>query len=49
VIAAGGILTVADAEEKHAAGAALVQLYSGLIYKGPTLINKLLKASNCPQ
>ena len=49
VIAAGGILTAADAEEKHAAGAALVQLYSGLIYKGPSLINKLLKASNCSQ
>jgi len=44
VIAAGGILTAADAKEKQAAGAALVQLYSGLIYKGPGLIRALLKA-----
>jgi dihydroorotate dehydrogenase len=44
VIAAGGILTAADAGEKHAAGAVLVQLYSGLIYKGPALIGALLKA-----
>jgi dihydroorotate dehydrogenase len=27
-----------DAKEKVAAGASLVQLYSGIIYRGPTLI-----------
>jgi len=48
VIAAGGILTAADAQEKQAAGAALVQLYSGLIYRGPTLINDILKAHTTP-
>jgi len=48
VIAAGGILTAADAKEKQAAGAALVQLYSGLIYRGPTLINDILKAHTTP-
>lgn len=38
IIAAGGILSAADAQEKLAAGASLVQLYSGLIYRGPQLI-----------
>jgi len=39
VIAAGGILSAQDAEEKLAAGASLVQIYSGFIYKGPQLIS----------
>lgn len=38
IIGAGGILGGADAAEKINAGAALVQLYSGLIYRGPALI-----------
>jgi dihydroorotate dehydrogenase len=38
LIGAGGILTAADAAGKFAAGAALVQLYTGLIYRGPHLI-----------
>jgi dihydroorotate dehydrogenase len=38
IIAAGGILSAEDAEEKLKAGASLVQVYSGLIYKGPQLI-----------
>jgi len=37
LIGAGGILTGADAAEKIAAGASLVQLYTGLIYRGPAL------------
>jgi dihydroorotate dehydrogenase len=41
IIAAGGILTAVDAQEKIAAGASLVQLYSGLIYSGPGLIGKV--------
>ncbi|MBM4208617.1 MAG: quinone-dependent dihydroorotate dehydrogenase [Gammaproteobacteria bacterium] len=41
VIAAGGILSVEDAQEKFAAGAALVQVYSGLIYQGPELIKEI--------
>ncbi|HEU0282760.1 MAG TPA: quinone-dependent dihydroorotate dehydrogenase, partial [Gallionella sp.] len=35
IIGAGGILSGKDAAEKIEAGAALVQLYSGLIYRGP--------------
>jgi dihydroorotate dehydrogenase len=38
LIGAGGILSGADAAEKVAAGASLVQLYTGLIYKGPGLV-----------
>ncbi len=43
VIAAGGILTGEDALEKLAAGASLVQIYSGLIYQGPQLIEDILQ------
>lgn len=38
IIAAGGILSGADALAKLEAGASLVQLYSGLIYWGPALV-----------
>ncbi len=38
IIAVGGIFTGADAAEKIKAGASLVQLYSGFIYRGPELI-----------
>lgn len=38
LIGAGGILSGAHAIEKRAAGASLVQLYTGLIYRGPALI-----------
>jgi dihydroorotate dehydrogenase len=43
IIGVGGILSGADAVEKIAAGASLVQVYSGLIYKGPTLIQEIAK------
>ncbi len=38
IIGVGGILSGIDAQEKVAAGASLVQIYSGLIYRGPKLI-----------
>ncbi|MFT7227962.1 MAG: dihydroorotate dehydrogenase [Methylophilaceae bacterium] len=44
IIGVGGIASGADAVEKIASGASLVQVYSGLIYKGPTLINDVCKA-----
>jgi dihydroorotate dehydrogenase len=44
VIGAGGILSGADAAEKLDAGAALVQIYSGLIYRGPGLVNECVSA-----
>jgi dihydroorotate dehydrogenase len=41
---AGGIMSGADAAEKFRAGAALVQLYTGLIYRGPGLIAECASA-----
>lgn len=44
IIGSGGINSVAQAEEKMAAGAELLQLYSGLIYHGPQLVKALVSA-----
>jgi dihydroorotate dehydrogenase len=44
VIGVGGILSGADAADKQRLGASLVQLYSGLIYRGPGLIAESVKA-----
>ena len=44
IIGVGGILSGADAREKIMAGASLVQIYSGLIYKGPDLVSECAKA-----
>lgn len=49
IIASGGIFSAADAKEKIAAGASLVQIYTGFIYEGPALIKKIngfLKINN---
>lgn len=42
IVASGGIMQPADAREKLDAGAALVQLYTGLIYSGPALVGQIL-------
>ena len=44
VIGVGGILSGADAVEKLDAGATLVQVYTGLIYRGPELIDECVSA-----
>ena len=44
IIGVGGILSGADAVEKITAGAELVQVYSGLIYKGPKLVHDICKS-----
>lgn len=41
VIACGGIVSKENAEQMFAAGAALVQVYTGLIYQGPQLIKDI--------
>lgn len=41
IIGVGGIYTAADAIEKLEAGASLVQVYSGFIYEGPSMIKKI--------
>ena len=40
LVGVGGILDGSNAAEKVEAGAALVQIYSGLIYRGPQLVNE---------
>ena len=44
IIGVGGILSGSDAQAKIAAGASLVQLYTGLIYRGPALIKECAAA-----
>ena len=44
IIGAGGIHSAADALEKMAAGATLVQLYTGFVYEGPGLIKRINQA-----
>ncbi len=41
IIGVGGIMTAEDAIEKINAGASLVQIYTGFIYSGPSLIKKI--------
>ena len=45
IIAAGGVLGGSDARAKLDAGATLVQLYSGLIYRGPALVRECVRAT----
>jgi dihydroorotate dehydrogenase len=44
IIGVGGVLSGADAEAKIEAGADLVQIYTGLIYKGPALVREAAQA-----
>lgn len=44
VIGVGGIFGPRDAGEKLDAGASLVQVYTGLVYKGPGLVRTILSA-----
>ncbi|MCW0217004.1 MAG: quinone-dependent dihydroorotate dehydrogenase [Prosthecobacter sp.] len=43
IIGVGGILSGADAAEKMKAGAQLVQVYSGLVFRGPGLVQDVLR------
>lgn len=42
IIGVGGIMTADDARERLAAGADLLQIYTGFIYEGPALIEQIL-------
>jgi dihydroorotate dehydrogenase len=44
IIGVGGIMSGEDAKAKMDSGAALVQLYSGLIYRGPALVRECAQA-----
>jgi dihydroorotate dehydrogenase len=43
VIGVGGIMSVADAQRKLDLGASLVQVYTGMLYKGPGFIGELVR------
>ena len=42
IIASGGIFTKAHAEEKFAAGASMLQVWTGFIYEGPSIIKNII-------
>lgn len=42
IIGCGGISSLSDAKEKIEAGADLLQIYTGLIYKGPKIIREIM-------
>jgi len=44
IIGVGGVMSAEDARAKLAAGASLVQIYTGFIYRGPQLIGEILRA-----
>ncbi|HET19342.1 MAG TPA: dihydroorotate dehydrogenase (quinone), partial [Chromatiales bacterium] len=48
IIAAGGIMSGADAQAKIDAGASLVQIYTGFIYKGPELVREIATTLAAP-
>jgi dihydroorotate dehydrogenase len=48
IIGSGGIMSVADAREKLDAGATLLQLYTGLVYRGPGLVREIVEGLAAP-
>ena len=44
LIGVGGVMSAADARAKREAGADLVQIYTGFIYKGPALVTEAARA-----
>lgn len=43
IIASGGIFNANDAKEKLAAGALMVQVWTGFVYEGPSIVKKILE------
>lgn len=46
IIASGGIFTAEDVNEKIEAGADLIQVWTGFIYEGPLIVQKILKSDS---
>jgi dihydroorotate dehydrogenase len=42
IIGSGGVMNASDAEAKLDAGAVLIQVYTGLVYRGPGLVREIL-------
>ena len=49
IIGVGGVMSAADAQSKIAAGADLVQIYTGLIFRGPGLVAEVAEALKRPR
>jgi len=49
IIGVGGILNVQDAQAKLDAGASLIQVYTGLVYKGPGLVKEIVQGLRVSQ
>ena len=43
IIASGGIFTASDAKDKLNAGASLIQVWTGFVYEGPTIVKNICK------
>ncbi len=44
IVGVGGVMSAADALAKRQAGADLIQVYTGLIYRGPSLVTEVARA-----
>jgi dihydroorotate dehydrogenase len=44
IVSVGGIMAPEDAQRRLNLGASLIQLYTGLIYRGPGLVKKIVGA-----
>ena len=44
IVSVGGIMTPEDAKRRLDMGATLIQLYTGLVYRGPSLVKMILQA-----
>jgi dihydroorotate dehydrogenase len=44
IIASGGIFTANDAKEKIQAGASLIQVWTGFVYEGPSIVKNICTA-----
>jgi dihydroorotate dehydrogenase len=47
VISVGGVMSGEDAKKRIELGAKLVQLYTGLIYRGPALVRDAIRMTRC--
>lgn len=48
IIGVGGVASAEDARELMCAGADLIQVYTGLVYRGPGLVRELIEATSAP-
>ncbi len=46
IVASGGIFTALDAKERLHSGAALIQVWTGFIYEGPSIVKKICNGIN---